>query len=353
MKKYLYPILYTLLSAGLLVSCKSGKLAAVRADAIKPVVITQPTPHDTDDPAIWIDPTDPTKSLVIGTDKDSDGALFLYDLDGKIIKKSIPLQRPNNVDIAYGLTLGGKKVDIAVTTERETNKIRIFSLPDLEPIDNGGISVFDGESERGPMGLSLYTRPSDQAIFAVVGRKSGPSGTYLWQYLLSDKNGAVNGQVVRKFGSFSGKKEIEAIAVDNELGYIYYSDEQAGIKKYLADPAANNNSELAFFGKMDFESDHEGIAIYKKTPTTGYILVSNQQANTFMVYPREGANGNPNNYPLLAEIPISTIECDGADVTQVNLGPKFPNGMFVAMSNGMTFHFYDWNNFEELIKKAQ
>lgn len=353
MKRSLYPILYTFLLTGLVLSCKNDQLAPVRADAIKPVVITEPTPHDTDDPAIWIHPTDPTKSLVIGTDKDSDGGLFLYDLNGKIIKKSIPLQRPNNVDIAYGFIINGKTVDIAVTTERETNKIRIFSLPDLTPIDNGGIAVFEGESERGPMGLALYTRPSDHAIFAVVGRKSGPSGTYLWQYQLSDKNGAVDAKVVRKFGSFSGKKEIEAIAVDNELGYIYYSDEQAGIKKYLADPAANNDSELAFFGKDDFKSDHEGIAIYKKTPTTGYILVSNQQANTFMVYPREGANGNPNEYPLLAEIPTSTIECDGADVTHINLGPKFPNGMFVAMSNGMTFHLYDWNIIEELIKKAQ
>ncbi|WP_430612920.1 phytase [Flavobacterium sp. JP2137] len=335
-------------------SCKNNQMAAVRADAIKPIVITQPTPHDTDDPAIWIHPTDPEQSLVIGTDKDSDGALFLYNLKGEIIKKSIPLKRPNNVDIAYGLNIGGRKTDIAVTTERETNKIRVFSLPDLLPIDQGGIAVFEGEAQRDPMGIALYTRPTDQAIFAVIGRKSGPSGTYLWQYELTDGgSGAVAAKLVRKFGSFSGKKEIEAIAVDSELGYIYYSDEQAGIKKYWADPALNDNTEIAFFGQEDFKSDNEGIAIYKTTPTTGYILVSNQQANTFMVYPREGVDGDPHRYKLLAEIPTSTIECDGADVTAVNLGPKFPNGLFVAMSNGMTFHFYDWNSLEKWIPKVK
>jgi 3-phytase len=332
-------------------ACESGKLAAVRPDALKPLVVTEATPHDTDDPAIWINPNDATKSLIIGTDKDTDGGLYAYDLSGRIIRKSQVLQRPNNVDIAYGLLIGGKKVDIAVTTERETNRIRIFSLPDLKPIDNGGLAVFEGEAERDPMGIALYTRPSDQAIFAIVGRKTGPTGSYLWQYRLSDGGGKVAAQVVRKFGTFSGKKEIEAIAVDNELGYIYYCDEQAGIKKYMADPDAGNQ-ELAVFGLKDFTADNEGIAIYKKAEGKGYILVSNQQANTFVVYAREGSTGDPNKHVRLAEIPTSTIECDGADVTNVNLGNKFPNGMFVAMSNGMTFHLYDWNKLQALIDQG-
>lgn len=330
-------------------SCGS-KLAPIQKNALKPTIVTQPTPHDTDDPSIWINPTDATKSIIVGTDKDTNGGLYAYDLSGKIIAKSEVLQRPNNVDIAYGLILNGKKVDIAVTTERETNKIRVFSLPDLKPIDNGGISVFDGEILRAPMGISLYTRPSDKAIFAVVGRKDGPSGTYIWQYELSDNgSGAVTGKVVRKFGNYSGKKEIEAIAVDNELGFIYYCDEQFGIRKYQADPALNNNQELAIFGQTGFKSDNEGIAIYKKSSTEGYLLVSNQQANTFMVYPREGANGNSNEYPLLAEIPTSTIECDGADATNINLGGAFKNGLLVAMSNGMTFHYYSWDSVQNLI----
>jgi 3-phytase len=339
-----------LLVSAILVSCDS-KLAPVRKDAIKPTAVTEPLPHDTDDPSIWIHPTDPSKSIIVGTDKDTDGGLYAFDLKGKIITKSETLKRPNNVDIAYGLIVNGKKIDVAVTTERETNKIRVFSLPDLKPIDNGGISVFDGETLRDPMGVALYTRPSDHAIFAVVGRKSGTSGSYLWQYQLTDVgNGIVGGKVVRKFGAYSGKKEIEAIAVDNELGMVYYCDEQFGIRKYVADPESKQKDvELAIFGKGEFKADNEGIAIYKKTATTGYILVSNQQANTFMVYPREGAKGDPNKYPLLAEIPTSTIECDGADVTNVNLGGAFKNGLFVAMSNGMTFHYYSWDSVQKRI----
>ena len=343
-----------LLIAGFLSSSCSNKLAPVRKDAVKPTVVTQALPHDTDDPAIWINPSDATKSIIIGTDKDTDGGLYAFDLNGKIIGKSEVLKRPNNVDIAYGLLIDGKKVDIAVTTERENNKIRIFSLPDLKPLDNGGIPVFEGELERDPMGIALYTRNSDNAIFAIVGRKSGPSETYLWQYQLTDTgSGTIGANVVRKFGKYSGKKEIEAIAVDNELGVVYYCDEQFGIRKYKADPALNDNSEMAIFGQKHFKADNEGIAIYKKSATTGYILVSNQQANTFMVYPREGANGDANEYKLLAEIPTSTIECDGADVTSLNLGGPFQKGMFVAMSNGMTFHFYNWEDLQKRIDLAK
>lgn len=344
MKKYI-----VLLIGFTLASCKSG-LAPVKADAIKPTVVTTPTPHDTDDPAIWINPADATQSLVIGTDKDTEGGLYVYDLSGKVVGKSETLKRPNNVDIAYGLTIGGKKYDVALTTERERNMLRIFSIPDIKPLDNGGIPLFEGEAEQGPMGIAVYTRPHDKAIFAITGRKFGPGGSYLWQYKISDSGkGYAAATVVRKFGSFSGKKEIEAIAVDNELGFVYYCDETVGIKKYMADPDAKNDTELVLFGTQGFVSDHEGIAIYKTGAKTGYLLVSNQQANTFMVFPREGANGDADNHPLLAEIPTSTIECDGADATSVNLGGHFPKGMLVAMSNGMTFHYYGWELIQPLI----
>ena len=292
--------------------CKDDKLAPVSPNAVKPTVVTEALPHDTDDPSIWIHPTDASKSIIVGTDKDTDGGLYAFDLKGKIIKKSIPLKRPNNVDVAYGLIIDGKKTDIAVTTERESNK-----------------------------------------IFAIVGRKTGPTGSYLWQYELSGNGKFAAAKVVRKFGTYSGKKEIEAIAVDNELGAVYYCDEQVGIRKYKADPALNDNKELAFFGQKDFKADHEGIAIYKKTDSTGYILVSNQQANSFMVYPREGVKGNPNSYKLLAEVPTSTVECDGADVTSINLGGAYKNGLFVAMSNGMTFHYYAWDLIQKRIDEAK
>lgn len=342
------------LALAMLSSC-GDKLAPVAENALKPTVTTEVVPNDTDDPAIWVNPADSTQVIVIGTDKhEKTGGLYAYDMDGKIINKVVPLDRPNNVDIAYGLNFAGKKVDVAVVTERGTNKIRVFSLPELKPLDNGGIPVFEGETEKSPMGIALYTQADSAGnkIYAVVGRKTGPTGRYLFQYELQDKDGVVVGNKVREFGSFLGGKEIEAIAVDNELGYVYYSDEGHGIHKYYADPA-KGNEELAVFGLKDFKEDHEGIAIYKTSDSTGYIIASNQQNNSFNIYPREGDKGDPNQYTRIAEVPVSAIECDGADAISMPIGSKFPKGMLVAMSNGMVFHYYDWQMFQDIIDEKK
>ncbi|MEO6498712.1 MAG: phytase, partial [Mucilaginibacter sp.] len=60
---------------------------------LKPVIVTDTVANDTDDPAIWINPADPAKSLVVGTDKDQDGALYVFNLEGKIVNKVPHLKR--------------------------------------------------------------------------------------------------------------------------------------------------------------------------------------------------------------------------------------------------------------------
>lgn len=322
-------------------------LPGYRAEALQPRVTTEPTRFDTDDPAIWINPADPAKSLIVGTDKNKQGALYVYDLDGKVVKIVDGLKRPNNVDIVAGLTLGGKTVDIAVATEREAHRLRIYTLPEMTSVDRGDLLVMNDDPERAPMGIALYRRPRDGAIFAIVGGKSGPAHNYLMQYRVEDDGtGHVKLTLARQFGDYSGKKEIEAIAVDAELGYVYYSDETHGVHKYLADPdAPDADKELALFGTSGFASDHEGISIYKRADGTGYVIVSDQQNNRFQIFPREGRAGHPHEHPLLGTVPVAAIESDGSDVTSVPLGPKFPHGLFVAMSNGKVFHYYSWDDF--------
>jgi len=61
--------------------------------------------------------------------------------------------------------------------------------------------------------------------------------------------------------------------------------------------------------------------------------------------------GNRNAHDLIAEIPVSTIESDGSDVTNIHLNDQFPAGMFVAMSNGKVFHYYDWRNLQQMIDR--
>lgn len=307
---------------------------------VQPTIVTETVLHDTDDPAIWIHPTDPSQSLVIGTDKGGDtdqGGLYVFRLDGTIDRERsiVGLDRPNNVDIAYGLVLGADTVDVAVVTVRRENSIRVFTLPDMRPIDNGGIPVFEGETERDPMGISLYTDPTSGQIYAIVGRKSGPTtGGYLWQYRLADAgDGTVAGSMVRKFGAYSGKKEIEAIAVDNELGFVYFSDETVGVRKYHAHPDSSD-TQISLFATTDVKRDHEGISIWKQADGTGYLLLSDQQGRRFNIYTREGDNA------FVKSVDVMANESDGSDITSIPLNANFPMGLFVAMSDNKTFHFY-------------
>ena len=69
-------------------------------------------------------------SLIVGTNKAAapQGRLVVFDLGGKVLQTIGGLDRPNNVDIDYGLPLNGKPTDFAVATERYKQRLRVFAI---------------------------------------------------------------------------------------------------------------------------------------------------------------------------------------------------------------------------------
>ncbi len=337
-----------LAAAALWMACAPPKAALHQSVDIRAAVATGQVGDDPDDPAIWVNPADPARSLVVGTNKVKAprGALVVFGLDGKILQTIANLDRPNNVDIEYGLMVGGEPADIAVLTERLQHRLRIFRIPRdggalVDISAGGGAPVLAGETgERSePMGIALYKRPRDGAIFAIVSPKTGPAADYLWQYRLEDDGtGRVEAAFVRRFGSFSGKKEIEAVAVDDALGYVYYADEGDGIHKWHADPDHPDAArELAHFGRTEFAADHEGIAIYARPDGTGYIVCTDQLdgSSHYHLYRREGEPGRPHDHAKMIKCVRGGADAtDGIEVTSAALGPQFPNGMLAAMNSG-------------------
>jgi myo-inositol-hexaphosphate 3-phosphohydrolase len=107
-------------------------------------------------------------------------------------------------------------------------------------------------------------------------------------------SGSVGGTVERRFGDFSGIGEIEAVTVDDELGFIYYADEAAGIHQWHADPdAPGAERELAPFATNGYKQDREGLAIYSTGAGTGFIVSVDQLPDDSIVhlYKREGEPG--------------------------------------------------------------
>jgi 3-phytase len=355
------------LLALLTVGCASeGRDEPGGSAALQPVTATDAVSVDADDPAVWLNPADAGQSLVIGTNKVTapQGALVVFDLAGRTRQTIAGIDRPNNVDVEYGLPLAGRSTDIVVTTERLQHQLRVFAVsadpvaPLTEVTTASGIQVLSGETGLAaePMGIALYKRPRDGAMFAIVAPRISEDGKYLWQYRLEDDGrGKVKGTFVRRFGRFTGAavgpeadNQIEAVAVDDALGYVYYAEEDYGIRKAHADPDhPEASADLALFGQAGFAGDREGVAIYARPDGTGYIVCSDQlpDGTVFHLFAREGSAGKPHEHLEIAAISSTADSSDGIEVVATPMPPRFPHGLLIAMnSRGHNFLLYRWED---------
>lgn len=333
-----------------------GGPTATSIQELRPARASESVPNDADDPAIWVNRIDPSKSLILGTDKiEEKGGLYVFGLDGKIVEKITPIDRPNNVDVDYDFQLGDEKVDLAVLTERKQGKLRIFAIDQSSGklTDVGGNTAILGEAEgdaKEPMGIGLFRR-GDGAMFAIVSPKSGGKTNYLAQYRLVENDGKIDLKLVRRFGNFSGltkegEGEIEAIVVDDEMGIVYYSDELAGIRKYWADPE-KGGAELAFFGTDKYVGDREGLAIYPTTKGEGFLLSVDQieKKSRIFVYSRAQTSETDWSNKALRVIETPADSTDGMEAVNRDLGPDFPEGIVVMMDSvNKRFLIFDWRD---------
>jgi len=333
--------------------------------SLTPLAQTASVANDPDDPAIWINPHDASKSVILGTNKVAapDGALYVFSLDGSVRQTIAPLDRPNNVDVEYGLAGPQETVDIAVVTERLQHRLRVFAIRDgqLTSLDGDrGIPVLEGQQGESsePMGIALYKRPRDGAVFAIVAPKTGGTTNYLWQYRIEvdAASGQARGTLVRRFGDYSGTSEIEAVAVDDALGYVYYSDEEFAVRKWHADPDhADAARELAAFGRTGFKRQREGIGLFTRPDGTGFIVVADQipvgsvqipAGTELKIFPREGAPGRPHEHePAIATVVTPADSTDGLEVVSSPLDGRFSGGALVMMnSTARNFLMFKWDD---------
>lgn len=324
---------------------------------IYPEVATSATIRDADDPAIWLNPADPSKSMVIGTDKGgaNHGGLFVWDMNGSEMQH-VYLNHPNNVDARQGMQLGEESVDIVVVNLRKSRELKVFKVnPEngtLEDIttDDG---IYTAEVDD-PYGLCLYRRPTDGAMFVIESSEGGKNEN-LYQYRLQDDGtGKVEAVFVRTFGDKSIQYYVEGLVADDDLGYVYASDETKAIRKYYANPDQGNDDQIVAFAKGDgIVGDREGLAIYKHPNGTGYLLLSSQHDSTIKIYRREGDGGDPRKHSLVATIkPVGASEADGLDVTSQPILPQYPDGFLVVHNApGRQFKIYSWEKVNAYLRK--
>ena len=300
----------------------SPALRSADVPTMGPVAATvrcaDPAAEDQDDMCVWVHPTEPALSTIIASDKDAD-KLFVYDLAGKVIQV-VSARHPGNIDVRYGFPLGKEEVDIIAFNQRDDPEILVYKVVaatrQLERVDNHAITT--GENYGG----TLYRSPKTGRFYFVTTSKSGS----IEQYELSDDGaGKVRGRKVR---SWTVGGQCEAAVADDETGTIYIGEEDKGVWEVGAEPEDATPGRLVIaIGENGLADDVEGLAIYYLPEGKGFLLVSNQSRDNYKVYRREGAHAFAGTFAV-----AGAESTDGLDVTNANLGPRFPHGLFACHS---------------------
>lgn len=315
-------------------------------EPIKHYAQTSPVSDDADDPAIWVRPGG---FMIVGTDKtEVNGGLYLWDSEGKELAHFGGLDRPNNVDIAAGFPLGEQNVDLAITTERVKQQLRIFvlgpSAPEFTDV-TGSTKVFlhraEGET-RAPMGITVLRDEVRGEFYCIVSAKEAAKENPLALYRLKANGGKVDAEFVQDFGHFSGlsedgEGEIEALKAGTSNDRVFYADELAGIR--WARMGTDGKMEAQpdwIFGTEDYVGDREGMATFVHEGKT-YLVSSDQieERSRLQVWDVTG-----DEITRVAVIDTDSDDTDGLEIIATG-GPSDQGVLVMMSSKDKAFFLFD------------
>lgn len=308
----------------------SGVATVTPAAESTPGLPDAPAEGDADDPAFWVHPTDPGRSLVVTAVKDS--GLRVYDLNGRLVQRidAAPAGadgmagRYNNVDVAYGLALpGGGTMDVAVASDRGRDRIMVWRIDPANPAapltdvtapdqpqvfptrratGGGGEVPNPVADQHTAYGLTAWRDPATGVVFAVVAQRN--EARLVQHRLVARPDGRVSHERVRHWDfpySHAGQDltatsetdpaldwspQFEGLVVDVERNLLYAGQEDMGLWRVdlasgKADPApfqVTRGSPKSSFGPGDSRivRDVEGLAIFHGANGTGYLIASSQ-----------------------------------------------------------------------------
>jgi 3-phytase len=291
---------------------------------------TTPMPQggdSADDPAIWVNPRNPARSTVIGTNKQA--GLVVYGLDGRRLH-SYNDGEINNVDLRDGFPLAGRRVTLVVASNYDSsNSIRVYRVT---PGNRGLAYVAARTLTVGGdiYGICMYRSPVNSRYYAFATMRDGE--VEQWR-LFATRRGQVDARRVRSFSVNSGS-ETEGCVADDRLRRFYVSDEDTGIWRYGAEPGSGTaRVRVDRTGRGRLAADVEGLALYRAGGSRGYLIASSQGDSTFALYRRAAGNRYLGSFRVVAGRVDGTDITDGIEAVGARLGARFPRGVFVAQDN--------------------
>lgn len=346
---------------------------------------------DADDPAIWVNRRDRSRSVVIGTVKNA--GLQVFDLRGRLLQTVAPPAAPgeddepgrfNNVDIVPGFRLGAGKVDLAVVSDRGRDQIRAYAinartgrLTDVTAAEvplafsADQAQVNDQETV---YGLTTYIDRDGTAYAVGTRRHTNQIGLFR----LTQERGHVSYRRVdtadfpTTFRLPSGQSwspcedpgegpQLEGLVVDEANRALYAAQEDVGLWRlklgrghFAAAPrvvertqefgvpavydAATEECTVTgpdpgFGGRI--AADVEGLTIYATGRRSGTLLVSSQGDDTFYTYDRRTLHPLRHFAVVDGRRTDGSSDCDGADTVATPL-PGYPHGLLVVQDGNDT-----------------
>ncbi|CAM5351413.1 Hydrolase OS=Streptomyces fumanus OX=67302 GN=GCM10018772_27120 PE=4 SV=1 [Streptomyces fumanus] len=348
---------------------------------------------DADDPAIWRNPADPDRSLVVATAKE--GGLRVYDLAARLVQSVVAPPGPgaddapgrfNNVDLVHGVKLSTGRADLAVTTDRGNDRLRVYRIDPCaagppadrrhRPGRRPGLLGRPGRDQRAAHRVRAgHLHPPDHRPLLRPGQpapahpdraartdphRAGPRrlphgphpGPALRlpaarRHLLVALRGAGRGAAGRGHGRRPGQRgavrrsggrrhlesrarrphrHAELLDKVREYGVPGTYDESTEECVAGADPGYGGTRLTA--------GDVEGLTLVQQKDGDGYLLASSQGDDTFAAYDRE--TGEANEYEGGFRVTAASAaldgseECDGAAALNQPLGSRYPHGLLVV-----------------------
>lgn len=306
------------LAAALFIAAGRAPLPEVPA-RVETQPVTDSKGDRADDPAIWLNPADPAKSLIISTDKKA--GIAIHDLSGKLLSFQ-PLGDLNNVDLRTGVTIAGQQAILVAASDRSDKDVPLLHLFRLDPatptlVPIGTIASPEGQA----YGLCLHRR--DGGIDAFMVHKEG----VIEQIALDLSRTPATGKVIRRFDLDSRS---EGCVADDRTGQLYVAQDKVALWRFDTSPGrAMAPVKIADVDGIHLHKDAEGLAILPRGKDGGLLFASSQGDNSIAVFRLPGA-------AYVGAFRIKGGPIDGAQDTDGialhpgDFGKDWPGGLFVA-----------------------
>ncbi|WP_077148477.1 phytase [Sphingopyxis sp. KK2] len=261
-----------------------------------------------DDPAIWVDPANPNRALIIATDKKA--GIHVYDLAGKDIA-FIKGGLVNNVDVAGNIVAASDRND-GVNAH-----IAVFRLdPATATLTSLGRAAAGTGEAYGfclkktapgePMTAALIIKDGTVRVGTLAVDGAAPSFAAQWEHKIPTQS--------------------EGCVFDGDT--LYVGEEDAGIWRLTQKGAAADAVMVAPVDNQRLVADIEGLATIDHKGQR-YLLASSQGDNAYAVFKLPSMD-YVGRFAVAAGTFGATSDTDGIEAVAGNFGPAYPDGLFLA-----------------------